>query len=145
MNKSYDSGLFELLEEDAILVDDNVLIDIFMDLYYPNNSYEFCVVDPYIIGQIYELFLDETLEYDETKGVYCVEKPEAVDSQGAVNTPKNVTDIIVEKTLQISFNNPLLFLLIISHNSLSDLGSNFTLYFFNLSSKLDIKTLFLFS
>lgn len=34
----YDSGLFELLEEDAILVDDNVLIDIFMGLYYPNNS-----------------------------------------------------------------------------------------------------------
>lgn len=100
----YDSGLFELLEEDAILVDDNVLIDIFMDLYYPNNSYEFCVVDPYIIGQIYELFLDETLEYDETKGVYCVEKPEAVDSQGAVNTPKNVTDIIVEKTLAPLFN-----------------------------------------
>lgn len=98
-DKKYDSGLFELLEEDSIAVEDDVLIDIFMDLYYPNNSYEFSVVDPYIIGQIYEIFLDETLEYDEEAGVFCVEKPEAVDSQGAVNTPKNVTDIIVEKTL----------------------------------------------
>lgn len=102
-DKKYDSGLFELLEEDSISVEDNVLIDIFMDLYYPNNSYEFSVVDPYIIGQIYELFLDETLEYDEEAGVFCVEKPEAVDSQGAVNTPKNVTDIIVEKTLDPLF------------------------------------------
>lgn len=102
-DKKYDSGLFELLEEDSISVEDNVLIDIFVDLYYPNNSYEFSVVDPYIIGQIYELFLDETLEYDEKKGVFCVEKPEAVDSQGAVNTPKNVTDIIVEKALDPLF------------------------------------------
>lgn len=102
-DEKYDSGLFELLEEDSISVDDNVLIDIFMDLYYPNNSYEFSVVDPYIIGQIYELFLDETLVYEDGKGVYCVEKPEAVDSQGAVNTPKNVTDIIVEKTLEPLF------------------------------------------
>lgn len=99
----YDSGLFELLEEDDIAVEDSVLIDIFMDLYYPNNSYEFSVVDPYIIGQIYELFLDETLEYNDKSGVFCVEKPEAVDSQGAVNTPKNVTDIIVERTLEPLF------------------------------------------
>lgn len=102
-DEKYDSGLFELLEEDDIFVEDSVLIDIFMDLYYPNNSYEFSVVDPYIIGQIYEIFLDETLEYEEGRGVYCVEKPEAVDSQGAVNTPKNVTDIIVEKTLEPLF------------------------------------------
>lgn len=28
----------------------------YQSLYYPNNSYEFGVVDPYIIGQIYELY-----------------------------------------------------------------------------------------
>lgn len=99
----YDLGLFELLEEDAITVDDNVLINIFMDLYYPNNSYEFSVVDSYIMGQIYELFLDETLEYNDKSGAFCVEKPEAVDSQEAVNIPKNVIDIIVERTLESLF------------------------------------------
>lgn len=98
-DKKYDSGLFDLLEEDNIIVSDNILIQIFKDLYYPNNSYEFSIVDPYIIGQIYEIFLDESLIYQEGKGVFDVEKPEAVDSQGAVNTPKNITDIIVEKTL----------------------------------------------
>lgn len=56
-DQKYDSGLFELLEEDQLTVSDAVIIEIFQSLYYPNNSYEFSVIDPYIIGQIYELFL----------------------------------------------------------------------------------------
>lgn len=98
-DEKYDSGLFALLEEDKYIIPDNVIIDIFCSLYYPNNSYEFSVVDPYIIGQIYELFLDESLSIQSDKSVIAIKKPEAVDSQGAVNTPKNITDIIVEQTL----------------------------------------------
>lgn len=102
-DKKYDSGLFEMLEEDKYALSDSVLIGIFKDLYYPNNSYEFDVVDPYIIGQIYEMFLDEQLVVGENGNVIQEKKPEAVDSQGAVNTPKNVTDIIVEQTLSDIF------------------------------------------
>ena len=99
-DSKYDSGLFEALEEDNLVISDDVIIEIFRSLYYPNNSYEFGVVDPYIIGQIYELFLDETLVVQANGTIMAVEKPEAVDSQGAVNTPKNITDIIVEQTLR---------------------------------------------
>ena len=88
-----------MLEEDCLLLSDTVLIDIFRNLYYPNSSYEFSVVDPFIIGQIYELFLEEQLNIDPDGDVLVIKKPEAVDSQGAVNTPKNVTDIIVEQTI----------------------------------------------
>lgn len=56
-DQKYDSGLFEMLDEDRLIISDAVIIDIFQSLYYPNNSYEFGVVDPYIIGQIYELWL----------------------------------------------------------------------------------------
>ena len=98
-DKKYDSGLFEFLEEDRLSLSDNVLINIFVNLYYPNNSYEFSVVDPFIIGQIYELFLDEQLIISPVGTVVAVKKPEAVDAKGAVNTPKNITDIIVEQTL----------------------------------------------
>lgn len=101
-DNKYDSGLFEILEEDQIIVSDDVLLAIFRDLYYPNNSYEFSVVDPFIIGQIYELFLDEKLII-ENDTVSAVQKPESIDSQGAVNTPKNVTDIIIERTLSRIF------------------------------------------
>ena len=102
-DKKYDSGLFAVLEEDQFAVSDDVLLGIFRDLYYPNNSYEFSVVDPYIIGQIYELFLAEKLVICADETIAAKQKPEAVDSQGAVNTPKNVTDIIVEQTLSAAF------------------------------------------
>ncbi|MCO7110562.1 hypothetical protein NIA69_17505 [Gemmiger formicilis] len=57
------------------------------------------MIDPYIIGQIYELFLDEALIIREDGHIEAQEKPEVIDSQGTVNTPKNITDIIVEETL----------------------------------------------
>lgn len=104
-DQKYDSGLFELLEEDRLTVSDSVIIEIFQSLYYPNNSYEFGVIDPYIIGQIYELFLDETLVIRENGHIETQEKPEVVDSQGAVNTPKNITDIIIEETLRPLYEN----------------------------------------
>lgn len=99
-DQKYDSGLFELLDEDRLTVSDTTIIEIFQSLYYPNNSYEFGVIDPYIIGQIYELFLDETLVIQANGHIVAEEKPEVVDSQGAVNTPKNITDIIIEETLR---------------------------------------------
>lgn len=104
-DQKYDSGLFELLEEDRLTVSDLVIIEIFQSLYYPNNSYEFGVIDPYIIGQIYELFLDEALVIREDGHIETQEKPEVVDSQGAVNTPQNITDIIIEETLRPLYEN----------------------------------------
>ena len=104
-DQKYDSGLFELLEEDRLTVSDAVIIEIFQSLYYPNNSYEFGVIDPYIIGQIYELFLDESLVILEEGRIETQEKPEVIDSQGAVNTPKNITDIIIEETLSPLYTN----------------------------------------
>ena len=98
-DKKYDSGLFEMLNEDDIYLSNDVLKTILIDLYYPNNSYDFSVVDPYVIGQIYELFLDESIAI-HNKDIALEKKPEVVDYQGTVNTPKNITDIIVENTLQ---------------------------------------------
>lgn len=104
-DRKYDSGLFDLIDEQTLTVSDDIIVDIFRDLYYPNSSYEFSVVDPYIIGQIYEAFLVETITITEDGAIACVEKPEAVDSQGAVNTPKNIADFIVEETLSRLFTD----------------------------------------
>lgn len=97
-DKKYNSGLFELIDEENLKVSDELLINIFKELYYPNGCYEFSVVDPYIIGQIYELFLEEKISVQCGEAV-IEKKPEIIDSQGVVNTPKNITDIIVKKTL----------------------------------------------
>lgn len=98
-DKKYNSGLFELIDEENLKISDELLINIFKELYYPNSCYEFSVVDPYIIGQIYELFLEEKISVQCGEAV-IEKKPEIIDSQGVVNTPKNITDIIVKKTLE---------------------------------------------
>lgn len=96
--QKYNSGLFDLIDEENIIISNELLISIFISLYYPNSCYEFNVVDPYIIGQIYELFLEEKMIITNGE-IELVKKPEVVASQGVVNTPKNMTDIIVQKTL----------------------------------------------
>ncbi len=98
-NKKYNSGLFEFIDEENIQITDGLLIHIFKELYYPNSCYEFSIVEPYIIGQIYELFLEEKIVIVDTK-VVVEKKTEIIDSQGVVNTPKNLTDIIVQQTLE---------------------------------------------
>lgn len=98
-DKKYNSGLFELIDEENIQITDALLIHIFQELYYPNSCYEFSIVDPYIIGQIYELFLEEKIAISDIK-VVAEKKAEIIDSQGVVNTPKNITDIIVGQTLE---------------------------------------------
>lgn len=98
-DQKYNSGLFDLIDEQALAVSDKAILLIFKDLYYPYNSYEFSVVDPYIIGQIYELFLEEIAIVKSDRKIEFVKKPEAIDSQGAVNTPKNITDVVVNETL----------------------------------------------
>lgn len=97
-DKKYDSGLFELIDEEQFEISDNILVNIFKELYYPNSCYEFSIVDPFIIGQIYELFLEEKIIIKDGT-VITERKLEIVDSQGVVNTPKNIADIIVNKTL----------------------------------------------
>ena len=103
-DKKYDSGLFELIEAEQFEISDSILVDIFKELYYPNSCYEFSIVDPFIIGQIYELFLEEEIVIKD--GIVVAErKPEIVDSQGVVNTPKNIADIIVKTTLAPLFSD----------------------------------------
>ena len=43
--------------------------------------------------------MDEALVIQQDGHIAAEEKPDVVDSQGAVNTPKNITDIIIEETL----------------------------------------------
>ena len=99
-DRKWDSGLFAMLEEDRLAVSDEVLPSVFRKLYWPESPYEFGVVDPYVIDQIYEEFLSKSLAIGPGRRVSLVEKPEAVDAQGAVVTPKSLADIVVEKTLE---------------------------------------------
>lgn len=95
----YDSSLFSYLDDAPWHVSDYLLISIFQDLYYPNSSYDFNVVQPHVIGHIYERFLSERVSVED--GSIRIEStPEAIESNGVVPTPKEITDAIVANTLR---------------------------------------------
>lgn len=54
-----------MIDGEQFEISDSILVDIFKELYYPNSCYEFSIVDPFIIGQIYELFLEEEIVIKE--------------------------------------------------------------------------------
>lgn len=101
-DKKYDSGLFNFIEDSLALkikIDTNTLISVFNELYYPLSPYDFSVVDPSILSQIYERFLGSKLVLDEKRKVSLLEEPEVSASNGVVPTPKLVVDKIVRETL----------------------------------------------
>lgn len=101
-DKKYNSGLFDFIEDNLSLniqIDSEVLIEIFNELYYPLSPYDFTVVDPTILSQIYEKFLGSNVVLDEGRQLSIVSEPEVVASNGVVPTPKIIVEQIVKETL----------------------------------------------
>lgn len=106
-DKKYNSGLFDFIEDNLTMnieLDSQALINVFNELYYPLSPYDFKVVDPAILSQIYEKFLGSRLEIEEDRQLSLVQEPEVVASNGVVPTPKMIVEKIVRETLE-----PLLF------------------------------------
>lgn len=102
-DKKYNSGLFNFIEDNLSLnieLDSEILIEIFNELYYPLSPYDFAVIDPSILSQIYEKFLGSHVVLDEGRQLSIVSEPEVVASNGVVPTPKLIVEQIVKETLQ---------------------------------------------
>ena len=101
-DKKYNSGLFDFIEDNLSLdieIDADVLISIFNELYYPLSPYDFSVVDPTILSQIYEKFLGSHVVIDAGRQLSIVSEPEVVASNGVVPTPRIIVEKIVKETL----------------------------------------------
>jgi predicted type IV restriction endonuclease len=109
-DEKYNSGLFHFDKEkgrntppDEITlglgVDDAVLKGIIKDLYYPESPYEFSVLPPEILGNIYERFLGKVIRLTEGHRAKVEEKPEVKKAGGVYYTPKYIVDYIVGNTV----------------------------------------------
>ena len=101
-DKKYNSGLFDFIEDTLSLkidIDAEILIGIFNELYYPLSPYDFSVVDPAILSQIYERFLGSRISLDENRQLSILAEPEVTASNGVVPTPKIIVEQIVQETL----------------------------------------------
>ncbi len=105
----YNSGLFYFQQEPdrgppdeltlSLELDDKVLKDIFARLYYPESPYEFSVLAPEILGQVYEQFLGKVIRLTTGHQAKLEEKPEVRKAGGVYYTPTYIVDYIVKHTV----------------------------------------------
>jgi hypothetical protein len=106
----YNSGLFHFAVEpgraerpdqvtESLTVEDGALRRIIRRLYYPASPYEFSVLPPEILGQVYERFLGKVIRLTDAHEAVVEEKPEVRKAGGVYYTPAAIVDYIVAATL----------------------------------------------
>jgi len=107
----YNSGLFHFKREKGrgvdsldtvtpcLTIDDKVIRDIVMGLYYPTSPYEFAVLPADILGQVYEQFLGKVIRLTVGHQAKVEDKPEVRKAGGVYYTPSYVVEHIVKRTL----------------------------------------------
>lgn len=102
-DRFYDSGIFRLLDDEplGVRINDQTLQGIISELYYPQSPYIFSVVETEVLGQIYEQFLGEVIDFS-SGSLEITTKPEVREGGGVVPTPQYIVDSIVEHTLMPS-------------------------------------------
>lgn len=103
-DKRYNAGLFDFIEDELSLqltIDTDTLVAIFNELYYPLSPYDFSVVDPAILSQIYEQYLGRRIAITGAteRVVSIVTEAEIAASDGVVPTPKPIVEKIVRETI----------------------------------------------
>jgi len=108
-DERYNSGLFHFAPEKGreppdeltlrLTLDDRVLKEILSRLYYPESPYEFSVLPPEILGQVYEQFLGKVIRLTKGHRAEVEEKPEVKKAGGVYYTPIYIVDYIVKHTV----------------------------------------------
>ena len=106
----YNSGLFCLSADPArhinrdmvtahLTIEEGVFKEIFTNLYYPNSPYEFSVISPEILGQVYEQLLGSVIRLTPSHMAKVEVKPEVKKAGGVFYTPQYIVKYIVKNTL----------------------------------------------
>jgi type I restriction-modification system DNA methylase subunit len=102
-DQRYNSGLFNFIEDELSLnvkIGNDVLIQVFRELYFPESPYAFAVVEADVISEIYEIYLGKEVQLMPGERIKVVERPEVVESSGIVSSPRYIVDAIVQRTLE---------------------------------------------
>ena len=116
-DQKYNSGLFHFEDEPgrpeppdkltpSITIDDKDLKWILYNLYYPQCPYEFSVLPPEILGNVYEQFLGKVITLTPAHYAKIEDKPEVKKAGGVYYTPSYIVDYIVKNTVGKLLNDP---------------------------------------
>lgn len=106
----YNSGLFHFTQEKDrptepdeltlhLKIDDGLFKTIIKSLYYPESPYEFSVLQPEILGNVYEQFLGKVIRLTKGHQAKVEEKPDVKKAGGVFYTPQYIVDYIVKDTV----------------------------------------------
>ena len=109
-DEKYNSGLFHFKKEkgrtttpdeltSTLKIDDGIFKTIIKGLYYPDSPYEFSVLSPEILGNVYEQFLGKVIRLTNSHMAKVEEKPEVKKAGGVYYTPQFIVDYIVKNTI----------------------------------------------
>ncbi len=97
VDKRYNSGLFK---NDSPIFDlsCDIIFEMIESLYYPKTPYMFTIIEPSILGKIYESFLAESLVLQDGK-IALAQKKEYL-YKSVVSTPVEIVRYMVKNTLE---------------------------------------------
>lgn len=96
-DRQYNSGMFA--GEDIIFdLSSKVILDMIKGLYYPQSPYLFNIIEPNMLGKIYEMFLTEQLIVLDDGTIGLGKKKDCVN-RSVVTTPTEIVRYMVEKVL----------------------------------------------
>ncbi|ADZ10368.1 Type II site-specific deoxyribonuclease [Methanobacterium lacus] len=109
-DQKYNSGLFHFKDEKGqnslpdiltphLKIKDGVFKQIIKNLYYPDSPYEFSVLSPEILGNVYEQFLGKVIRLTQGHRAKIEEKPEVKKAGGVYYTPQYIVEYIVKNTV----------------------------------------------
>lgn len=96
-DKRYNSGLFKG-DNPIFDLNSKIIYEMIESLYYPKVPYLFTIIEPSILGKIYESFLTESL-YISSDGV-CLSEKKEYKYKSVVSTPVEIVKYMVRNTLE---------------------------------------------
>ena len=99
LDAEYNGLLFKKHLSEELTVDDEVLKKIIKAISPRTSPYQFDIIEPEILGRIYERFLGSKIRLTEGHRAKVEEKPEVRHAGGVYYTPQWVVDYIVEHTV----------------------------------------------
>ncbi len=99
LDSEYNGLLFKQHFSEKLTVDDKVLTHIIKHLSFPLSPYQFDVIEPEILGRIYEKFLGSKIRLTAGHHAKIEEKPEVRKAGGVYYTPQYIVDYIVKNTV----------------------------------------------
>ncbi|MFA5518032.1 MAG: TaqI-like C-terminal specificity domain-containing protein [Spirochaetota bacterium] len=99
LNTTYNGLLFKKHFSEEIDVDDKTIHDIIRQMNYPVSPFQFDVIEPEILGRIYEKFLGSKIRLTDSHRAKIEEKIEVRKAGGVYYTPEYIVEYIVQNTV----------------------------------------------